>query len=121
MSKVLVTGHREGVRWLDVRKFLLTEIKPDDVLVHGDARQGVDRWVREFAEQKSIAQEIYPVQAGPTPFWVRAHQRNIRMLIASRPDRVVAFLNKPGMSGTRHMVEFALSRGYAVYYPALNR
>jgi hypothetical protein len=87
----------------DVLTGLHTAI-PIRCIIEGGAL-GADRFARQWAIDRSILTDQYPVISevdGPWP--AAGPRRNQRMLIISKPDLVVAF---PGGTGTADMVRRA--------------
>lgn len=85
------------------------------VLIHGAAR-GVDTLADQWAVARGIERQVFPVQPEQ---WERAGLaasplRNTRMLVAGRPDALVAF---PGGPGTEDMVTQARVAGLPVWRP----
>lgn len=110
--RVLVTGGRD----YSDRDAIFSELdalhakEPGITLLVNGGASGADKWARDWAEARRVACDTYPADwkrwgrsAGP--------RRNQFMLIAGKPDLVLAF---PGGDGTQDMVRRALSAGVQV-------
>lgn len=108
-GRVLVCGGRDYRDYGAVRRFL-DRIRPGEI-VHGAAR-GADTLAGRYAQDRVLPCREFPPRRdldGNGRDW--KFRRNERMLLASRPDLVVAF---PGGPGTAHMVRTARRHGYRV-------
>lgn len=109
---VTFTGSRDFTDEVAVLVALRAVAKYGATVHVGDAR-GLDRMVSSACERIGIPCVVFPAD------WERegraaGFQRNARM-IASRPDRVVAFFGPSGESkGTRHTVDLAERAGIPV-------
>jgi acid phosphatase class B len=112
--RVLVTGSRTWTRRYEVVNALCdlhTEYGERLVVVHGDCPRGADAMARVWADRLHVQQEAYPADWS-TYGRAAGHRRNAEM-IATRPDRVLAFIrdNSPGATGC---VELARQAGIPV-------
>jgi hypothetical protein len=105
---VLVCGGRSFHNYENVEHYLdmLHAVHQFDLVIHG-AAIGADQCADRWAHRRCISCHKYPAQwkmhgrsAGPI--------RNKQMLLAGKPDLVVAF---PGGRGTRDMRNQSIARG----------
>lgn len=107
--RLLVCGSRDYYDVNRMTEILCTihEKRPITVLIQGMAR-GADRMAREWAVNRGIPVEDYPVDVridGPWP--AAGIKRNERMGRESKPDGGVAFFGPDYTgTGTTHMVGF---------------
>ena len=114
--KVLGCGGRTYSDYPRVKQ-VMDIIRPTE-MVHG-AATGADTLVGRYAKQHSIPCRAYRAEwkkkdprTGRIYIDKRAgFDRNEFMLLNSKPDLVIAF---PGGNGTKHMANFARSKGYTV-------
>lgn len=122
--KVVVTGGRHFGEYEPERSYvrdkmeyivwLLCSAKASLKIAHGatEAGKGVDWVVDEWAKEKGIAVEPFPVDTAIDGSWPAAGQvRNIRMLRTFEPNLVVAF---PGGAGTMGCKNSSLALGITV-------
>lgn len=120
--RVLVTGSRHyrdrAYLWRSLDR--LHAIRPIGVLIEGECHLGgADVLAREWAEDRGVPVEPYPVDVDRDGQWPGAGPaRNRRMLRESQPDVVVAFPYRWPLeprSGTGDMVSHSLLRGVPVH------
>ena len=110
---ILVCGGRDFVDRQRIFDTLdsLAEQHEIDLVVHGAAR-GADAIAGMWADERGVDVHSYPAD------WRKlgksaGHVRNKQMLDSEEVDLVVPF---PGGTGTRNMVDLAISRGIKVMW-----
>lgn len=110
--KVLVCGSRDWTSWPLIWE-TLNGLGPNTIIVHGDAR-GADKMAGHVANK--LGYEVRPYPANWSLYGVAAGpRRNRAMFDTEQPDLVICFHNDLNASkGSRHMVQYARSRGCPV-------
>ncbi len=105
--KMLVCGGRD---YFDAERIdLVLDILGPSHVIHGDAK-GADALAANWAERRGVSHECFKAD------WhlhgdSAGHKRNLLMLVAGKPQLVVAF---PGGAGTGNMIGQAMQRGVPV-------
>ena len=107
--RILVCGGRDYDN-ASYMSLILDSAEPG-VIIHG-ACTGADTLAGEWAKKRKVPAETYPVEHELDGPWPGAGpRRNLRMLVQSHPDLVIAF---PGGKGTANMRALARTQGVEV-------